>query len=76
MVIEEDDRCQAWVGLEPPEWFDCYLPKAHEGMHKGICIGYVRIGGEYKPTKVFIEWDSEILWQPPITPQEWGQDGD
>ena len=63
-MVEEEDHCDAWVGLDPPESFDCYLPKNHDGLHKGVCLGYIRIDGEYKLTRVFVEWESEEWVRP------------
>jgi len=58
----EIEYCPAWVGLEPPEFFDCYLPVGHQGSHKGVCMGTVRKDGDERFVKVFVEWfDPE--WQ-------------
>jgi len=44
----ERARCDAWVGLEPPESADCGRPSGHTGPHKaGIRVSQRTETGEY-----------------------------
>lgn len=58
-------RCNAWVGLEPPQSIDCELSVDHEGCHQGSTIGSVPNNekGGYSNILVLIQWKERMDWR-------------
>lgn len=51
--------CEAWVGLEPPEYVECILVEEHV-VHMGFTSGSIRNeDGTYRQTAVQVHWRHE-----------------
>lgn len=50
-------KCEAWIGLEPPESVDCELNVDHEPPHISIIRVSQRCGpGEYRTIEAVLSW--------------------